>query len=240
MTAPRLTFLGHATVRIDLPDGRVALIDPWVEGNPACPEGHKSFDRVDAILVTHGHFDHFADVLPLARQHGPEIVVGTWEICGWLTKKGVENASGMNPGGTQQVLGLEVTQVQAVHSSSIDDGERMIYGGVATGYVIRDPASGFVFYHSGDTCLFSDMKLIAELYQPSLAFLPIGDHFTMGPRQAAHACGYLGIETVVPIHYGTFPMLTGTPEELALELATLGVSCQVRALRPGESLDPST
>ena len=231
---PTFTFLGHATVRCDLPGGEVLLIDPWVEGNPVCPDQLKHFERLDALLITHGHFDHIADAVALAREHRPRAVVATLEVCQWLESKGISNCSGMNVGGTQRVLDLKVTQVQAIHTSGISDGEEWVYGGVATGFVVRLP-SGYTFYHAGDTALFSDMQLIAELYRPELAFLPIGDHFTMDPHQAARACRFLGIQKVVPIHWGTFPLLTGTPEHLQQELKNLGVSCEVIRLEPGDT-----
>ena len=231
---PRFTYLGHSTIRCDLAGGEVVLIDPWVDQNPACPAALKTFERLDAMLITHGHFDHMADAVALAERHKPRIVIANYEICHWLTGKGVENCSGMNPGGTQKALGLDVSQVYATHSSSIEDDGQLIYAGTATGFVIRLPG-GYTFYHAGDTALFQDMRLIAELYQPQLAFLPIGDHFTMDPRQAALACRYLAVDEVVPIHWGTFPLLTGTPEQLEAELAKLGEACRVITLKPGEA-----
>ena len=231
---PRFTYLGHATVRCDLPDGEVLLIDPWVQGNPACPPAHKSFARLDAMLLTHGHFDHIGDAVTLAKAHKPQKVVGCFELCHWLQGKGVENTSPMNLGGSQEVLGTRVTMVRADHSCGILDDGQLVYGGVASGYVVRLPG-GFTFYHSGDTALFTDMQLLCELYRPELAFLPIGDLFTMDPHQAARACRYLGVQVVIPIHWGTFDALTGKPEDLQRELATEGSSCQVVTLRPGES-----
>jgi L-ascorbate metabolism protein UlaG (beta-lactamase superfamily) len=231
---PRFTFLGHATIRCDLPGGEVVLIDPWVDGNPSCPPEHKQFERLDAVLITHAHSDHMADAVELALRHRPRRVVANFEICSWLASKGVENCSGMNLGGCQDVLGLQVTMVRADHSSSLTDGDQTLDGGVASGFVVRLPG-GYTFYHAGDTALFSDMQLIAELYRPELAFLPIGDHFTMDPQQAARACRFLEVRRVIPIHWGTFPLLTGTPEKLAKALDSLGLKCEMIALRPGES-----
>lgn len=231
---PKFTYLGHATVRCDLPGGEVVLIDPWVQGNPACPEDHKAFDRLDAMLITHAHFDHMGDAIELAKKHKPKIVVANFEICSWLGGKGVESCSGMNLGGSQDVLGLHVTMVRADHSCGISDGDQILYGGSAAGFIVRLPG-GYTFYHSGDTALFSDMQLFCEMYRPELAFLPIGDLFTMDPVQAARACRYLGVRRVIPIHWGTFPALTGTPQKLVKALGDQGVNCEVIALKPGES-----
>lgn len=231
---PTFTLLAHSTVRCDLPDGEVILIDPWVDSNPYCPDAAKELERLDAILITHGHSDHMADAVTLAKRHKPAKVVSNFEICAWLGGQGVENVSPMNIGGTQEVLGCRVTMVRAEHSSALDDGTRLIYAGDPAGYMVRLP-SGFTFYHSGDTGLFSDMQLFAELWRPELAFLPIGDLFTMDPHQAARACRFLGVRRVIPTHWGTFPVLTGTPERLRNELSDLGVNCEVVALAPGES-----
>ena len=231
---PRFTYMGHATVRCDLPGGEVVLIDPWVENNPACPDELKSFDRLDAVLVTHAHFDHIGDAVALCKEHRPAKVVANFEICHWLESKGVENCSAMNLGGSQDVLGCRVSMVRADHSCGILDDGRILYGGTAGGYVVRLP-EGYTFYHAGDTALFSDMQLIAEIHRPELAFLPIGDLFTMDPPQAARACRLLGVREAVPIHWGTFPPLTGTPEDFRKACGDLGNNCAVVTLKPGES-----
>ena len=170
----------------------------------------------------------------LCKRHRPRRVIGTFELCRWLANEGVENTSGMNLGGTQDVLGLAVSMVRADHSSGLLDDGKFLDGGVASGYVVR-MSSGFTFYHAGDTALFSDMRLIAEMYRPELAFLPIGDHFTMDPEAAARACGFLGVSQVVPIHWGTFPILTGRPETLRRSLGELGVACEMLDVTPGRA-----
>ncbi|MFN7962727.1 MAG: metal-dependent hydrolase [Thermoanaerobaculia bacterium] len=231
---PKFTYLGHSTIRCELPDGEVVLIDPWVQGNPACPADCHELGRLDAMLITHGHTDHMGDAVALAQRYKPRAVVANFEIYLWLTSKGVENVVPMNTGGTADVLGMKVTMVRADHSSTILDGDRVVNGGNPAGYVVRLPG-GYTFYHAGDTALFSDMQLIGELWRPELAFLPIGDVFTMDPHQAARACRYLGVRRAMPIHWGTFPVLTGTPEALRLALEDLGVACEVVGLKPGES-----
>ncbi|MEM7051957.1 MAG: metal-dependent hydrolase [Acidobacteriota bacterium] len=231
---PRFDFLGHSTVTSTLADGRCLLIDPWVMGNPACPHSESPFDRLDGLLVTHGHPDHLADGVELAKRHEPAAVVANWEICQWLEGQGVSGCAPMNTGGTISVLDLEVTMVRADHSSSILDGDRLINGGSAGGFMVRD-SGGFCFYHAGDTALFSDMALLGEMYRPELALLPIGDCFTMGPEAAARACALLGVATVIPIHWGTFPLLTGTPEAFERAVAEHAPDCRVVTLQPGES-----
>ena len=208
----QITWLGHGTFQFRLETGEVILLDPWTEGNPSYPKGHK-ITRLDTVLITHGHFDHIHDAVPLAKQFAPK-TVAIFETCLWLDSKGVKNTLPMNKGGTQQVGGVKVTMTHAVHSCGIQDDGKIVYGGEASGYVVTLP-DGRSVYFAGDTNVFSDMSLIAELYRPKLAFLPLGDLFTMGPREAAMACRMLKPEKVIPMHFGTFPALTGTPGKLA-------------------------
>jgi L-ascorbate metabolism protein UlaG (beta-lactamase superfamily) len=227
----KITWLGHATFRIQTPKGKTILVDPWVMQNPACPEKEKTVKSVDVMLITHGHGDHIGDAVEIAKKHTPK-VVGIPELCGWLGKKGVENISAMNKGGTQQVGDIRVTMVHADHSCGIQDGDEFVYGGEACGYVIEFE-TGLKIYHAGDTNVFGDMKIIRDLYAPDIAMLPIGDHFTMGPREAAYACDLLKPSTVIPMHFATFPVLTGTPG--ALSKLVHGV--EVLEMKPGQTIE---
>jgi L-ascorbate metabolism protein UlaG (beta-lactamase superfamily) len=231
MASFSFTWLGHATFLFQSPGGKRIVLDPWMTGNPSSPESAKKLGELDLILVTHGHSDHVGDAVPLARSSGAH-VVAPYELSVWLQGKGLKNVTGMNPGGTLQLLGLSITMVPAIHSSSIEEDGKTLYLGVATGYVIKFE-NGLTVYFAGDTCVFGDMRLIAELYQPSIGFLPIGDLYTMGPEQAAKACELLGIKQVVPMHHGTFPALTGTPAKLRGLVEPRGV--QVLELKPGET-----
>ncbi len=230
-----LTWLGHATFALRSVAGKRLIIDPWVMGNPACPQELKQVEGVDILLCTHGHFDHIGDAVEIARRHKPK-VVGIFELCHWMGRKGVENTFAMNKGGTVEIDGISVTMVHADHSCGIleDDGS-IVYGGEGVGYVVRFE-NGFKLYHAGDTALFGDMKLIGELYRPDIALLPIGDLYTMSPREAAYALRLLGVKRVIPMHFGTFPALTGTPEALR-EAASDIEGLEVIALRPGQTIN---
>ena len=231
MAALSITWLGHATFLLQSPGGKKMLFDPWVTGNPMSPESAKKLGPLDLMLITHGHADHTGDAVAIGRSSGAQIVA-PYEVSVWLQQKGLKSVTGMNPGGTLNVLGLQVTMVPAMHSSSIEEDGKIIYLGVATGYVITFE-DGLTIYYSGDTSIFGDMRLIGEIYSPSIAFLPIGDLYTMGPEQAAKACDLLGVKQVVPMHYGTFPALTGTPAKLRELVERRGV--QVLELKPGET-----
>jgi L-ascorbate metabolism protein UlaG (beta-lactamase superfamily) len=226
----KLTWLGHATFRAETPGGKTILIDPWVMGNPMCPEKEKQVKKVDVMLCTHGHFDHIGDAVEIAKKFNPK-VVGIPELIGWLEKKGVKNTAGMNKGGTQQVEDIRVTMVHADHSCGITDGEQIVYGGEACGYVVEF-SNKLKVYHAGDTNVFGDMDIIRRLYKPEIVMLPIGNHYTMSPREAAYACGLLKPKTVIPMHFGTFPVLTGKPGELK----KLVKGMEVMEMKPGQTI----
>ncbi len=228
-----ITWLGHGTFQFKLPSGEVVLMDPWTEGNPAYPAGYK-IERVDVMCISHGHFDHIHDAVPLAKKFAPP-VVGIYEICQWLESKGVGNTRPMNKGGSQQVGPVTVTMTHAVHSCGILDDGKIIYGGEAAGYVLRF-ADGRSLYFAGDTNVFSDMALIEQLYHPDLAFLPIGDLFTMSPKEAALACCMIKPKKVVPMHFATFPPLIGRPAQLAELIADLK-GTEVWALEAGKTVE---
>ena len=231
MSTFSFTWLGHATFLFESPGGKRIVLDPWITGNPSSPDSAKKLGALDLILISHGHSDHAGDAVALARSSGAH-AVAPYEVSVWLQGKGLQRVTGMNPGGTLNMLGLSITMVPAIHSSSVTDEGKTMYLGVATGYVIRFE-NGLTVYFAGDTCVFGDMRLIGELYQPAIAFLPIGDLFTMGPEQAAKACELLGVRQVVPMHFGTFPALTGTPARLRELVQPHGVN--VLELKPGET-----
>ena len=228
-----VTWLGHATCLFRSPSGTTLLLDPWLEGNPSCPQGWRPPAGLSAILVTHGHSDHIADAAAIGRASGAP-VLASFEICRWLERKGLRALRPMNKGGTHRLADVRVTMVDARHSSSLEEGGTTQYLGEAAGFVLRFDG-GPTVYCAGDTSLFGDMRLIAEVYAPDIACLPIGDVFTMGPEDAARACTLLGVRQVLPIHHGTFPVLTGTPAELRRHLGASGV--EVLELRPGETAE---
>ena len=226
-----ITWLGHATFVLTTPGGKRIVTDPWLEGNPTCPPDWKKIDKADVILLSHGHFDHTGDVVNVARTTGAQ-TIAVFELATWLERKGVQNITGMNIGGTVKVAGLEITMVPAIHTSCVVEDDQIIYLGLAAGFVVK-MENGQSFYFAGDTALFGDMRLIGEMHSPAIGFLPIGDHFTMGPRAAAAAARMLGVRQIVPMHYGTFPVLTGTPEELKKLVEPHGID--VLVLTPGQT-----
>jgi L-ascorbate metabolism protein UlaG (beta-lactamase superfamily) len=229
MADATLTWLGHASFRLDTPGGKRVYVDPWLD-NPKCPDAEKEPDRCDAIAVTHGHGDHVASVVDLSKKFGPMPIVANVELKGWLKGQGAQtdDVPGPNKGGTVEADGIKYTLVNAFHSSSSNDGD---YLGEAAGIVV-ELEDGKKIYFAGDTCVFGDMQLIGRIYSPDVAVLPIGGHFTMDPREAGVACELLGVKRVVPCHYGTFPLLAGTPDELKQRAP--GV--QVDAVEPGGSV----
>ena len=228
----KITWFGHSTFLIES-DGKRILIDPWVMNNPACPDELKDVGDLDAMLITHAHFDHIGDAVEIAGSASPQ-TVAIPETANWLGGKGVDDVIDMNKGGTVEVAGCRAHMVHAVHSCGITDGDRILYGGEAAGYVL-ELANGFKLYHAGDTAVFSDMSLIGRLLEPDIALLPIGDHYTMGPRSAAEAVRLLGVKTVIPMHFGTFPVLTGTPDDLRTHASDVD-GLEVVDLKPGATL----
>jgi L-ascorbate metabolism protein UlaG (beta-lactamase superfamily) len=234
-----IAWLGHGTFHITTPGGKRLLIDSWVDSNPACPDEWKQRvkqEGVDAIFITHGHFDHIDDLLSLATLTDAKIVC-MFDMVSWLTAKGVgeERVVGFNRGGTVEVAGVRATMTTAHHSSTFNDNGQIVCMGEAAGYVLR-MENGFTIYHTGDTAVTYDMQIIGDLYQPELTILPIGDWFTMDPRQAAYALKLIRSKYAIPGHYGTFPILKGTPDELRQYAKEFGVNVEVIALKPGESV----
>ncbi len=228
MADASLTWLGHATFRLESQGGKRIYVDPFLNGNPKCPENERSPERVDVIALTHGHGDHVGDAVDLAKKFSCTVVAPV-ELARWLGNQSVENTRDPNKGGTVDLDGVKFTLTHAFHSSSTDDGT---YTGEPCGIIVT-LESGTKVYFAGDTCVFGDMQLIGRLYSPDVAVLPIGGHYTMDPREAAVALELLGTKRCVPCHYGTFPVLTGTPDELA----QLASGVEVVRMEPGDSID---
>lgn len=229
----KVTYLGHAAFKLVSPKGVVIYIDPYLSKNPKTPPEMKTVEKADLILVTHGHGDHLGDTLAIAEKTNATVVVIA-ELGRYLKKKGAKNVIRMNKGGTCTSHGIAITMVHAVHSSSVTEGDQIIYMGEPAGFVVRFE-NGFTIYHAGDTGVIGDMKIIGELYKPELSLLPIGSHFTMDPREATYAAKLLGSKYVIPMHYGTFPVLTGTPEEFSRLMKEVPKT-KVLVLKPGETI----
>ncbi|MHB8471117.1 MAG: metal-dependent hydrolase [Gaiellaceae bacterium] len=230
MAETTLTWLGHASFRLDTSGGKRIYVDPFLSGNPKCPDAELDPERADVIALTHGHGDHVGDTVEIAKKHG-STVVALIELSDWLGRQGVaeDKLPAPNKGGTVDVDGVKFTLTNALHSGSAPDGS---YAGEPSGIVV-ETEDGKKVYFAGDTCVFGDMQLIGRIYEPDLAVLPIGDHYTMGPREAAVAIELLGTKRVVPCHWGTFSLLTGTPDELR-RLAPAGVT--IVDVEPGGSV----
>jgi L-ascorbate metabolism protein UlaG (beta-lactamase superfamily) len=213
LNGTRITWLGHATVLVQTAKGTNILIDPFIAQNPKYPSGYVLPEKIDYVLLTHGHGDHMSDAAPVASKHG-STVVAIYELAAYIESKGIKNTLGMNLGGTAQLGDVAATMVEAKHSTATQDEQGTHYVGVAAGFILS-VTDGPVLYHAGDTCVFGDMKLIGELYRPEVAMLPIGGFYTMGPKEAAQAVRLLDPQMVLPIHFGTFAPLTGTPAQLA-------------------------
>jgi L-ascorbate metabolism protein UlaG (beta-lactamase superfamily) len=226
-----ITWLGHSTFLVRTPGGTRLLFDPWLRDNPSCPDALKKPPKADVILVSHGHGDHMDDLVLCARE-SDATVVAIYELCEWLGRKGVQRVEPMNKGGSLQIAGLTITMTDARHSSGFIEGGQMVHMGEPAGFVVRLEDRRAIYF-AGDTALFGDMRLIREQHAPEIAFLPIGDRFTMGPADAARACEWLGVRQVVPMHWGTFQVLTGRPEELRRLVEPKGI--QVLELKPGET-----
>jgi L-ascorbate metabolism protein UlaG (beta-lactamase superfamily) len=228
-----ITWLGHSTFVVRTPGGKRVLFDPWLKNNPTCPDRLKKPRQIDLILVSHGHADHMEDLVSVARDTEAP-VVAAFEICDWASRKGLQNVAPMNKGGTLQIAGLRITMTDARHSSGFVEQGQMVYMGEPAGYVVG-LEDGRALYYAGDTSLFGDMRLIGELYRPEIAFLPIGDRFTMDPEAAARAAELIGARQIVPMHWGTFPLLTGTPAALKTLAEPRGI--EVLELKPGETAE---
>ncbi|MBW1916538.1 MAG: metal-dependent hydrolase [Deltaproteobacteria bacterium] len=228
----KITFYGQSAFQLAGAGSKV-LIDPWLD-NPLLQTPISKLGAVQLILVTHAHADHLGNTIEIAQQTGAT-VVAIHELAYYLAGKGVAQVIGMNKGGTCSAAGVKVTMTQALHSSSLEESGQLLPAGDPAGFVVEFN-NGFRAYHAGDTAVFKDMELIRELYRPEVAMLPIGSHYVMSPAEAAVACRMLQPKFVIPMHYGTFPVLTGTPEELG-SLLKDQPDVQLVVLKPGESVE---
>jgi L-ascorbate metabolism protein UlaG (beta-lactamase superfamily) len=233
-----ITWVGHGTFHMTTPEGKGILIDPWIGGNPACPDALKARvrDQLAAIFVTHAHFDHVGDLVEIAQETGAPVIC-QYDLIPYFENQNIsgEQLIGFNKGGTISVADVRATMTNAHHSSTTFEEGSIIGLGTAAGYVLRF-SNDFTIYLTGDTSVMMDMQIIGDLYKPDLTILPIGDHFTMDPRQAGYALKLIRSPFAIPCHFGTFPILTGTPEGLVAACEEFGVDTYVIALKPGESV----
>jgi L-ascorbate metabolism protein UlaG (beta-lactamase superfamily) len=228
-----ITWFGHSAIKLETSSGKTILLDPWLD-NPKAPREIKDTIGADIILVSHGHSDHLGNTIEIAKRTNANVIC-IFEMYLFLQNKGVSTAIGMNKGGTLNVDGITITMTDAKHSSTIEDGANILCGGEAAGFVV-ELENGFKIYYAGDTSVFSDMKIIGELYTPDVAFLPIGDMYTMGPKEAAYACALINPKYIIGMHYGTFPVLSGTPEALKNLLAP-ALRNKILELEVGKSVE---
>ena len=229
----KLTWLGHSAFRIESAGGARLYVDPFLNGNPKCPPGEAEPERVDLIALTHGHDDHTGDTVALAQRFDCPVVANV-ELRGFLSTRGLpqDATQALNKGGTRQFGDFSITLTDANHSSSTFVDGTFAYLGEPCGLVVG-VEGGPRIYLAGDTNVFMSMQLIGRIYEPDLVVLPIGDHFTMGPREAAVALELLGAKRCLPCHWGTFPLLTGTPDELR----RLAPDVEVLSPEPGETIE---
>jgi len=227
-----ITFLGHASFRLDTPEGKIIYVDAWLDQNPVCPEEMKKIEKADLFLVTHGHGDHLDNDLVEIATRTKARVIAPAAVNQYLKAQGLDQMDFLQNGGTTESAGVKVTMTQAYHASHVNTPGGPAYPHAAVGYVV-EVAPDFRIYFAGDTGIFGDMKLIGDIYHPQISVLPIGDRATMGPLQASHAARMLQSPVVIPFHYGTFPFLTGTAEQLK-ELVK-DDKIWVRDMKAGES-----
>jgi L-ascorbate metabolism protein UlaG (beta-lactamase superfamily) len=230
----KVTWFGHSTIKLDTSSGLHIIVDPFIEGNPACPPDLRNEHAFDLILVTHGHVDHFGDTISILKESSAAVMC-IYEMGNYIVSRGIapERVIGFNIGGTADFDEISVSMTPAMHSSSIFDGHNTIYVGPPVGFVIRLD-DGRTVYVAGDTDIFSEMSFIGELYKPFLAMLPIDGYYNMSPKAASLAVQMLGCAEVIPIHHSTFPALWGKPNALKDELSKLGVkNVKIHNINPG-------
>ena len=232
----KIKYIGHSTFLITTQSGKKIIIDPWLNDNPSSSEDVGTIGEINYILITHGHFDHVGDTLDIIKNNPNSTTIANFEIGQWLEKKGGVNISSMSHGGTQYFEDFKVSMVNAVHGSGISDAnsENLVYGGIASGLILKFN-DDFSIYHAGDTSIFGDMSLISDIYKPDLCMIPIGDHFTMGVEEAVYATKLIKARTYIPIHYGTFPVLTGDPDDFKERVESHGNS-KVIIMNPGDEI----